>query len=69
MEKGRPSSVMGWKEKLQTVAIRLAPRRVCVLESRKYFRPKPPAPDAKTIPAAAGTAAEPATDDAVRRAG
>ena len=60
---------MGWKEKLQTVAIRLAPRRVCVLESRKYFRPKPLDPEAKTIPAAAGTAAEPATDDAVRRAG
>ena len=61
MEKGRPVSVTaGWKERLQLGAVRLFPRRVCVLESRKYFRPKPEPPEAKTIPAqpAPGSAGE-----------
>ena len=52
LEQGRPVAFSGFRERLQSIAIRLAPRRVCVLESRKYFRPKHDrVPEAKTIPA------------------
>ena len=72
LEKGKPVSVPGIKERLQSLAIRAASRRVAVLETRKYFRPKPQKGEAKTIPAArdAGDGqggAPPA--DAARRAG
>ena len=73
MEKGKPVVVPGLWEKRQSLMIRLAPRRVAVLESRKYFRPKPEPADPKTIPAAAGPAAAgdpPAAESAeARRAG
>ena len=67
MEKRKPVAVIGWKEKMQAFAVRLAPRRVCVLESRKYFRPKHREADAKLLPA---ESSEPDPDAAeVRRAG
>ena len=83
LEKRRPVCVVGFKEKLQVFAVRLAPRRVCVLESRKYFRPKhrdgePGAGEtaggaatlpAEPPPAAAGTPAAADADAPVRRAG
>ena len=70
MEKGKPVVVPGFKEKLQSLAIRLAPRRTAVLESRKYFRPKPEPADPKTIPAAADSPGGPAAGPAeTRRAG
>ncbi|MFH5805770.1 SDR family NAD(P)-dependent oxidoreductase [Alienimonas sp. DA493] len=76
MEKQRPVAVIGWKEKLQTLAVRLAPRRVCVLESRKYFRPKHRDADPRLLSAAEGAGDEPVVDspsdhslDSVKRAG
>jgi len=76
MEKKRPVAVIGMKEKMQAFAVRLAPRRICVLESRKYFRPKRREADAKLLSAEAGEAETSETTDApqpdsagVRRAG
>ena len=70
MEKRKAVVVPGFKERVQSLAIRLAPRRVAVLESRKYFRPKPQKGDPKTIPAAADGRDEPASTSAdARRAG
>ena len=40
-ERKRLSVVSGWKNYVLSGLVRLATRRVCVLESRKYFRPKP----------------------------
>ena len=72
MEKGRLVAFGGFRERMQSLAIRLAPRRVCVLESRKYFRPKSePKPEAKTLPVSPpGTDAGPGRDgESVRKAG
>lgn len=41
-EKKRNYVVPGWKNYLLSLLVRLAPRRTCALESRKYFRPRPP---------------------------
>ncbi|WP_315854530.1 SDR family oxidoreductase, partial [Alienimonas chondri] len=71
MEKKKPVAVIGFKEKLQTFAVRLAPRRVCVLESRKYFRPKHREPDPKLLSAsedAPGAASDPSFDS-IKKAG
>ena len=67
MEKRKPVAVIGWKEKMQAFAVRLAPRRVCVLESRKYFRPKHREADAKLLSAESPEADADAAE--VRRAG
>lgn len=40
-EKKRNYVVPGWKNYLLSLLVRLAPRRTCALESRKYFRPRP----------------------------
>ena len=40
-EKGRNYVVPGWKNYILSLLVRLAPRRTCALESRKYFRPRP----------------------------
>ena len=68
MEKGRPVVTPGLKEKQWNLMVRLFPRRMAVLESRKFFRPKPEPADPKTIPATPGdrTAGESAE---ARRAG
>jgi uncharacterized protein len=42
MEKKRNYVVPGWKNYILSLLVRLAPRRTCALESRKYFRPRPP---------------------------
>jgi short-subunit dehydrogenase len=41
LEKRRNYVVPGWKNYLLSLLVRLAPRRTCALESRKYFRPRP----------------------------
>lgn len=41
LEKKRNYVVPGWKNYLLSLLVRLAPRRTCALESRKYFRPRP----------------------------
>lgn len=40
LEKKRNYVVPGWKNYILTLLVRLAPRRTCALESRKYFRPR-----------------------------
>lgn len=42
LEKKRNYVVPGWKNYILSLLVRLAPRRTCALESRKYFRPRPP---------------------------
>ena len=41
LEKRRQYVVPGMKNYILSLLVRLAPRRTCVLESRKFFRPKP----------------------------
>jgi len=41
-DKKRNYVVPGWKNYILSLLVRLAPRRTCALESRKYFRPRPP---------------------------
>ena len=69
MEKKKAVSVVGFKEKMQAFAVRIAPRRVCVLESRKYFRPKHREPDPKLLPADGGDRPVESDPAEVRRAG
>ncbi|MGC1275334.1 MAG: SDR family oxidoreductase [Planctomycetaceae bacterium] len=40
LEKKRNYVVPGWKNYILSLLVRLAPRRTCALESRKYFRPR-----------------------------
>lgn len=40
LEKKRNYIVPGWKNYILSLLVRLAPRRTCALESRKYFRPR-----------------------------
>lgn len=49
LEKRRNYVVPGWKNYILSLLVRLAPRRTCALESRKYFRPRPTAPDKQRI--------------------
>ncbi len=49
LEKRRNYVVPGWKNYILSLLVRLAPRRTCALESRKYFRPRPTAPDKQRL--------------------
>ncbi|WP_145266779.1 SDR family NAD(P)-dependent oxidoreductase [Calycomorphotria hydatis] len=40
MERKKLFLFTGWRNKLLALLVRIAPRRIAVLESRKYFRPK-----------------------------
>lgn len=44
-EKRRPSTTSGWRDFWTSLAVRFLSRRFVVLESMKYFRPKPDQPD------------------------
>jgi len=49
LEKHRNYVVPGWKNYILSLLVRLAPRRTCALESRKYFRPRPIAPEKQRL--------------------
>jgi short-subunit dehydrogenase len=66
LEKRRPYVVTGWWNRLLTVVERFATRRRIVLESMKYFRPKPAKPG-KEPPS--GTPPEPREADPEGRSG
>ncbi|MBA3313990.1 MAG: SDR family oxidoreductase [Planctomycetota bacterium] len=51
LEKKRNYVVPGWKNYILSLLVRLAPRRTCALESRKYFRPRPQKKDKQRIEA------------------
>lgn len=51
MEKGKQCVVPGWRNRLITLLVRLATRRMVVHESMKYFRPKRKPSDAAADPA------------------
>ncbi|WP_145366055.1 SDR family NAD(P)-dependent oxidoreductase [Stratiformator vulcanicus] len=40
-ERNRQFVITGWRNRLLSLLVRMAPRKIAVLESRKYFRPKP----------------------------
>ena len=77
MERRKPFAVIGFKEKLQSVAVRLAPRRCACWRAASISAPKHRDVDAKTLPAgsavddvAAADAAEiDAAPDPVRKVG
>jgi len=41
MERNKQIVITGWRNKVLSLLVRMAPRKIAVLESRKYFRPKP----------------------------
>lgn len=49
LEKKRNYVVPGWKNYILSLLVRLAPRRTCALESRKYFRPRPKKAKASSV--------------------